>query len=78
MSISSLSVRVTNSCAVGLTVIDLKDVHHMIIVLQVLLATPDDDPGKLDEVRKFSAIYGRFDCKRKPEKPLTLHEVRTS
>ncbi len=36
---------------------------------------PDDDPCKMDEVRKFSAIYGRFDCKRKPEKPLTLHEV---
>ena len=29
----------------------------------------------MDEIRKFSAIYGRFDCKRKPEKPLTLHEV---
>lgn len=29
----------------------------------------------MDEIRKYSAIYGRFDCKRKPEKPLTLHEV---
>ena len=36
---------------------------------------PDDDPRKMDEIRRFSAIYGRFDCKRKPEKPLTLHEV---
>jgi hypothetical protein len=29
----------------------------------------------MDEIRKYAAIYGRFDCKRKPEKPLTLHEV---
>ena len=35
----------------------------------------DDDPRRLDEIRKYAAIYGRFDCKRKPEKPLTLHEV---
>lgn len=35
----------------------------------------DEDPRKMEEIRRFSAIYGRFDCKRKPEKPLTLHEV---
>lgn len=35
----------------------------------------EDDPRRLDEIRKYAAIYGRFDCKRKPEKPLTLHEV---
>ena len=35
----------------------------------------EDAPKKMNEIRKFSAIYGRFDCKRKPEKPLTLHEV---
>ena len=35
----------------------------------------DDDPRKLDEIRRFSAIYGRFDAKRKPEKPLSPHEV---
>jgi hypothetical protein len=35
----------------------------------------EDGVKKMDEIRKFSAIYGRFDCKRKPEKPLTLHEV---
>ncbi|XP_059092562.1 NGFI-A-binding protein homolog isoform X2 [Tigriopus californicus] len=40
-----------------------------------VLGMPNEDPKKMDEVRKFSAIYGRFDCKRKPEKPLTLHEV---
>lgn len=33
------------------------------------------DPGRMDGIRKYSAIYGRFDCKRRPEKPLTLHEV---
>ena len=37
----------------------------------------NDDRQKMEEIRKFSAIYGRFDCKRKPEKPLTLHEVKT-
>jgi hypothetical protein len=36
---------------------------------------PEDDPRRMDEIRKYAAIYGRFDCKRKPEKPLTLHEV---
>ena len=36
----------------------------------------DDDPMKIEEIRRFSAIYGRFDCKRKPQKPLTMHEVR--
>lgn len=29
----------------------------------------------MEGIRKYSAIYGRFDCKRRPEKPLTLHEV---
>ena len=36
---------------------------------------PNEDPTKIEEIRRFSAIYGRFDCKRKPEKPLTMHEV---
>ena len=39
------------------------------------MSMSDEDNRKMDEIRKFSAIYGRFDCKRKPEKPLTLHEV---
>ena len=42
---------------------------------QMVLGMPDDEPRKMEEIRRFSAIYGRFDCKRKPEKPLTLHEV---
>ncbi|EDW50429.1 GM14009 [Drosophila sechellia] len=35
----------------------------------------EQDSRRMDEIRKYSAIYGRFDCKRRPEKPLTLHEV---
>ncbi|XP_051787315.1 NGFI-A-binding protein 1b isoform X2 [Erpetoichthys calabaricus] len=34
----------------------------------------DADPHKQEEIRKFSAIYGRFDSKRKDGKHLTLHE----
>lgn len=35
----------------------------------------DDDPRREEEIRKYSAIYGRFDSKRKDGKHLTLHEV---
>ncbi|KAM9305026.1 NGFI-A-binding protein 1 [Gastrophryne carolinensis] len=35
----------------------------------------DEDPHKEEEVRKYSAIYGRFDSKRKDGKHLTLHEL---
>lgn len=43
--------------------------------LEQVIAMNENDPRRMEEIRKFSAIYGRFDCKRKPEKPLTLHEV---
>jgi hypothetical protein len=43
--------------------------------LEQVIAMSEADPRRMDEIRKYSAIYGRFDCKRKPEKPLTLHEV---
>ncbi|XP_029173671.1 NGFI-A-binding protein homolog isoform X2 [Nylanderia fulva] len=43
--------------------------------LEMVMTMSDSDPRKMDEIRKYAAIYGRFDCKRKPEKPLTLHEV---
>ncbi|XP_022246861.1 NGFI-A-binding protein 1-like isoform X1 [Limulus polyphemus] len=43
--------------------------------LEYVMNMSDDDPRRMDEMRKYAAIYGRFDCKRKPEKPLTLHEV---
>ncbi|XP_076366805.1 uncharacterized protein LOC143255271 isoform X3 [Tachypleus tridentatus] len=42
---------------------------------QYVMNMSDDDPRRMEEMRKYAAIYGRFDCKRKPEKPLTLHEV---
>ena len=45
------------------------------LIFQIVMAMPDDNPQKIKEIRRFSAIYGRFDAKRKPEKPLTLHEV---
>lgn len=43
--------------------------------LEQVMAMSDSDPRRMDEIRKYAAIYGRFDCKRRPEKPLTLHEV---
>lgn len=43
--------------------------------LEIVMAMSDSDPSRMEEIRKYAAIYGRFDCKRKPEKPLTLHEV---
>ncbi|KAG7215699.1 hypothetical protein INR49_022056 [Caranx melampygus] len=35
----------------------------------------DDDPRREEEIRKYSAIYGRFDSKRRDGKHLTLHEI---
>jgi hypothetical protein len=49
--------------------------YILIFVLQIVMNMAEDDPRRMDEIRKYAAIYGRFDCKRKPEKPLTLHEV---
>ena len=43
--------------------------------LQHIFEMKMDDPNRAAEIRKWSAIYGRFDSKRKAEKPLTLHEV---
>ncbi|KAH7643104.1 hypothetical protein HUG17_9795 [Dermatophagoides farinae] len=43
--------------------------------IENIMSMSDDDPRRIDEIRRYAAIYGRFDCKRKPEKPLTLHEV---
>ena len=42
------------------------------------MSMSDEDGKKMEEIRKFSAIYGRFDAKRKQDKPLTLHEVYTN
>ncbi|KAK2084051.1 NGFI-A-binding protein 1 [Saguinus oedipus] len=35
----------------------------------------DDDPHKEEEIRKYSAIYGRFNSKRKDGKHCMLHEL---
>lgn len=43
--------------------------------IDAIIALNENDPRRMEGIRKFSAIYGRFDCKRRPEKPLTLHEV---
>ncbi|KAI2800929.1 hypothetical protein BLOT_013454 [Blomia tropicalis] len=43
--------------------------------IENIMNMSEDDPRRMDAIRKYAAIYGRFDCKRKPEKPLTLHEV---
>ncbi|KAG5895998.1 hypothetical protein JTB14_007566 [Gonioctena quinquepunctata] len=43
--------------------------------LELVMSMSENDPRRMDEIRRYAAIYGRFDCKRKPEKPLTLHEV---
>ena len=52
--------------------------YILTFVLQIVMNMAEDDPRRMDEIRKYAAIYGRFDCKRKPEKPLTLHEVSRS
>lgn len=43
--------------------------------IQQIMTMSESDPRRMEGIRKYSAIYGRFDCKRRPEKPLTLHEV---
>ncbi|XP_028836523.1 NGFI-A-binding protein 1-like isoform X2 [Denticeps clupeoides] len=35
----------------------------------------EEDPQREEEIRKYSAIYGRFDSKRRDGKHLTLHEL---
>jgi hypothetical protein len=40
-----------------------------------VMKLPAEDKNRLSEFRKFSAIYGRYDAKRKPDKPLSYHEL---
>ncbi|XP_035250567.1 NGFI-A-binding protein 1-like isoform X2 [Anguilla anguilla] len=40
-----------------------------------ILDMGEEEPRREEEVRKYSAIYGRFDSKRKDGKHLTLHEL---
>lgn len=41
-----------------------------------VLSLKKSDPRRMEGIRKFALIYGRFDAKRRDNKPLTLHEVR--
>ncbi|XP_037077156.1 NGFI-A-binding protein homolog [Pollicipes pollicipes] len=43
--------------------------------LEQVMSMEADHPQRLEKFRKYAAIYGRFDCRRRAEKPLTLHEV---
>ncbi|GFN75952.1 ngfi-a-binding protein 1 [Plakobranchus ocellatus] len=43
-------------------------------ITTVMLMNPDD-PNRLDAMRKYAAIYGRFDSKRKNHRPMSLHEI---
>ncbi|XP_071155368.1 NGFI-A-binding protein 1-like isoform X3 [Mytilus edulis] len=49
-----------------------KQINKDIMALQ---QQPDDSPNRLDEMRKYAAIYGRFDSKRKNIKPMSMHEI---
>ncbi|KAK3106615.1 hypothetical protein FSP39_023686 [Pinctada imbricata] len=46
-------------------------------IMSVIQATENaaDDPNHLELLRKYAAIYGRFDSKRKLDKPMSLHEI---
>ncbi|KAK8722167.1 hypothetical protein OTU49_012308 [Cherax quadricarinatus] len=52
-----------------------KNAEFFLPLMKYIMNMSEDDPRRMEEIRKYAAIYGRFDCKRKPEKPLTLHEV---
>lgn len=40
-----------------------------------VIQQPADSPNRLEEIRKYAAIYGRFDSKRKNIKPMSMHEI---
>jgi len=40
-----------------------------------IMNMPEDDPSRLELLRKYSAIYGRFDSKRRQEKQMNFHEM---
>ncbi|KAK2140852.1 hypothetical protein LSH36_1227g00010 [Paralvinella palmiformis] len=43
--------------------------------IEVVMNLPEDHPERTDLLRKYAAIYGRFDSHRKNEKTLSLHEI---
>ncbi|XP_075036099.1 NGFI-A-binding protein 1 isoform X3 [Mixophyes fleayi] len=66
----------------SLTKSDLNEVKEMLKnnkklakMIGHIFEMTDKDPRKEEEIRKYSAIYGRFDSKRKDGNHLTLHEL---
>ncbi|KAJ8349894.1 hypothetical protein SKAU_G00250240 [Synaphobranchus kaupii] len=53
----------------------LKGNKKLAKMISHILDMGEEDPGREEEIRKYSAIYGRFDSKRKDGKLLTLHEL---
>ncbi|XP_041371937.1 NGFI-A-binding protein 1-like isoform X2 [Gigantopelta aegis] len=43
--------------------------------IQTVMRMTDENPNRLEELRKYAAIYGRFDSKRKNDRPMSLHEI---
>ncbi|ESO86781.1 hypothetical protein LOTGIDRAFT_128532 [Lottia gigantea] len=43
--------------------------------IQAVMMMTEDDTGRMEELRKYAAIYGRFDSKRKNDRPMSLHEM---
>ncbi|XP_059146402.1 NGFI-A-binding protein 1-like isoform X2 [Physella acuta] len=43
--------------------------------ISCVMMMPLDDPNRMDALRKYAAIYGRFDSKRKNDRPMSLHEI---
>lgn len=43
--------------------------------IEEILNYPDDYPNRIEVLRKYSAIYGRFDSRRKTDKQMNLHEM---
>ncbi|XP_061181417.1 NGFI-A-binding protein 1-like isoform X2 [Saccostrea echinata] len=44
-------------------------------IMQLINSISEDDPNRMEQLRRYAAIYGRFDSKRKSEKPMSLHEI---
>ncbi|XP_055995872.1 NGFI-A-binding protein 1-like isoform X2 [Ostrea edulis] len=44
-------------------------------IMQLINSSSEDEPNRMEHLRKYAAIYGRFDSKRKSEKPMSLHEI---
>lgn len=43
--------------------------------IEEVLSYPDNYPNRMDILRKYSAIYGRFDSKRRTDKQMNFHEM---